>query len=164
VPRAIAPSKNAAATQIRQVPGTSGRGVRAAVAGASGEEPLIVVVMSLPPAWLAHAPQGAPLVLTSKHPCWVPVLSSLAFCAHPAVPCSTRSGVRGRVRYRTPVACHTAFAIAAIGVLEHVGTVCKMSPTKPIDASAFLEDMQRQEHAGIAHRAGREHGSIWLAP
>jgi hypothetical protein len=57
--RAIAPSKNAA-TQIRQVPGTSGRGVRAAVAGAPGEEPLIVVIMPLPPAWLAHAPQGAP--------------------------------------------------------------------------------------------------------
>jgi hypothetical protein len=84
------------AVLIRQVSGTSGRGVRAAVAGAPGEEPLIVVIMLLPPAWLAHAPQGAPLVLTSKHPCWVPVLSSLAFCAHPAVPCSTRSGVRGR--------------------------------------------------------------------
>jgi hypothetical protein len=41
---------------------------------------------------------------------------------------------------------------------------CKMLPTKTIDASAFLGDMQRQEHAGIAHRAGREHGSIWLAP
>jgi hypothetical protein len=44
------------------------------------------------------------------------------------------------------------------------GTVCKMLPTKTIDASAFLEDMQRQEHAGIEHRPGREHGSSWLAP
>ena len=44
------------------------------------------------------------------------------------------------------------------------GTVCKMLPTKTIDASTFLEDMQREEHAGIEHRAGREHGSIWLAP
>jgi hypothetical protein len=29
------------------------------------------------------------------------------------------------------------------------GTVCKMLPTKTIDASAFLEDMQRQERAGM---------------
>jgi hypothetical protein len=50
---------------------------------APSKEPLIVVVMSLPPAWLVHAPQGAPLVLTSKHPCWVPVLSSLAFALTP---------------------------------------------------------------------------------
>jgi formate hydrogenlyase subunit 4 len=44
------------------------------------------------------------------------------------------------------------------------GTVCKMLPTKTIDASVFLEGMQRQEHAGIERRAGRERGSRWLAP
>ena len=44
------------------------------------------------------------------------------------------------------------------------GTVRKMFPMKTIDASAFLEDMQWQKHAGIEHRAWREHGSIWLAP
>jgi hypothetical protein len=48
--------------------------------------------------------------------------------------------------------------------LSMYGTVCKVLPTKTTDASAFLEGMQRQEHAGIEHRAGREHGSIWLAP
>jgi hypothetical protein len=137
VPRAIALGKNAAATQIRQVPGTSGRGVRAAVAGAPGEEPLIVVVMSLPPAGLAHAPQGAPLVLTSNHPCWAP----------------DTGGMPHRCRRSRRSEC-----------LSMYGTMCKMLPAKTIDASAFLEDMQRQEHAGIEHRAGREHGSIWLAP
>jgi hypothetical protein len=46
------------------------------------------------------------------------------------------------------------------------GACVRPSPVLPArnHASAFLEDMQRQEHAGIEHRAGREHGSIWLAP
>jgi len=47
---------------------------------------------------------------------------------------------------------------------RHRGTHEWDGPTKTTDASAFLEGMQRQEHAGMEHRAGREHGSIWLAP
>ncbi len=51
----------------------------------------------------------------------VPASSSPAFCAHRAVPCSRRCPVSGAgCGTGTPVACHTAFAIAAIGVLEHV--------------------------------------------